>query len=168
MSKKSCEVAVTMKSPSFNEFRLRRLGALAICVYVSLAGCASGPAGVGPRVTIVQTSAVLPIRAAADTSVPVTYRLDVSNPLDRDVTLTSIQIETVGLSGSYTMNPVRHAFNQIIKAHTSASFSVRAWVRPLQINEYGGLSSPVLVRGNAQFQSSEGALRSAFAERLDQ
>jgi hypothetical protein len=157
-----------MRVPSFKEPRLPVTGALAVCALaIVLANCASSSV-VRPRVAVEQTSAVLPVRTATDTNVPVTYRLDVSNPLDHDVTLTSIQIETVGLTGSYTMKPVRHAFNQIIKAHTSASFSIRAWVQPLQINQYGRLTSPVMVRGNVQFQSPKGAIRSAFAERLDQ
>ena len=158
-----------MKRPSFFEFRFRTLGPLAACaLVVLLTGCASRPSGPRPLVTIKQTSDVLPILNSTTTNVPVTYRLDVSNPLDRDVTLTSVSLETVGVAGSYTLKPVRHAFNQLIKAHSSASISIRAWVQPLQIKDYGRLSSPVVVRGNAQFQSSEGALRSGFSERLDQ
>jgi hypothetical protein len=158
-----------MKNLSVVDARSAALGVIALCALSVLPGCASTPTSNSrPQVTIKQTSAVVPIRAATQTNVPVTYRLDVSNPLDHDVTLTSVMIETIGESGSYSMKPLRHSFRRTIKAHTVESFAIRAWVLPLQMNEQGRLSTPVMVRGNAQFQSAEGNLRSGFAERLDQ
>jgi hypothetical protein len=169
MLRKQREEGVTMKSLSVFDLRSRAFGAFALCVSVAmLSGCASTASAPHPQVTIAQTSAVMPIRAAVFTNVPVTYRLDVSNPLDHDVTLTSVMIETIGQSGSYSMKPLRHSFSRIIRAHTKESLDIRAWVQPLQMNEQGRLSTPVLIRGNAQFQSAEGSVRSAFAERLDQ
>ncbi len=158
-----------MKSRVVSDLRSRTLGALTLCVLTDvLSACASGASSPRPQVTIAQTSAVMPIRAATSTNVPITYRIEVSNPLDHDLTLTSVQIETIGVAGAYSMKPLRHSFSRIIKAHSQDSFDIRAWVLPLQMNEQGKFSTPVVVRGNAQFQSAEGPVRSAFAERLDQ
>lgn len=110
----------------------------------------------------------MPIRAADQTLVPVTYNLEVTNPLNNQVTLTSVQIETVGLSGSYSMKPVRHSFTEVIPAHGTALLAIRAWVQPLQMNEQGKLSSPVMLRGTAHFTSMGKALHSGFAQRLQQ
>jgi hypothetical protein len=131
--------------------------------------CASSPAATdAPTVTIAQTSVVHPIRAQSATVVPVTYRLDVTNAFDNDVTLTALQIETIGSSGSYTMKAVKHRFSEVIPAHGSKSIDIRAWVLPVQINEGGSLNTPVVVRGIAQFASKGTTLRRGFTETLEQ
>lgn len=134
----------------------------------TLIGCASRPATgrtARPTVTIAQTSAVAPLRVALQGGVPVDYRLDIANPLDHSVTLTSVEIETVGLSGGYTMKRVRHAFAQIIPAHTTATIALRAWVQPLQETDTGQVASPVMLRGTARFEAKGSMIQSAFAGR---
>jgi hypothetical protein len=130
-------------------------------------GCTS-TSTVAPIVTISQTSNITAIRAASETAIPVTYRLDVTNPLDDPVTLLSVEIETVGESGAYAMRRVRHSFNQKIAAHTSSAIDLRAWVRPLLITESGRVVTPVMLRGTARFESMGSTIQSAFTGRLAQ
>ena len=98
--------------------------------------------------------------------IPVEYQLDVTNPLDHSVTLLSVEIETVGLSGGYTMKRVRHEFAQEIPAHTTATIPIRAWVQPLQETETGQVVNPVMLRGIAKFDSMGRMTRSAFTGRV--
>jgi hypothetical protein len=103
---------------------------------------------------------------ATQTAVPVDFRLDITNPLDYAVTLTSVEIETVGASGGYTMKRVRHAFSQEIPANTSANIPLRAWVQPLQMDERGRVSSPVMLRGTARFDARDTTIQTAFTGRV--
>ena len=123
-----------------------------------------------PTVTIAQTSKVSPVRsgsgAASSTAVPVDFRLEVANPLDHAVTLTSVEIETVGASGGYLMQRVRHRFAQLIPAHGKVSLDVRAWVQPLQETDRGQVVSAVMLRGTARFESNGNTIQTAFAGRL--
>ncbi len=137
----------------------------------ALIGCASRPATrrvLAPTVTIAQTSAVAPLRAAPQTAVPVDYRLDVTNPFDYSVTLTSVEIETVGVSGGYAMNRVRHSFARVIPPHTTATIELRAWVQPLQETDTGQVVNAVMLRGTARFLSFGSTIQSAFTGRLRQ
>jgi hypothetical protein len=133
------------------------------------ARCASTSAsGAAPSVTIAQTSAVDPVGVPSgqQTGVPVEYRLDVVNPLDHAITLTSVEMETVGSSGGYLMKRVRHSFAEVIPARGSAAIPVRAWVQPLQLSDTGRVSTPVLLRGSARFDSQEGTIKATFAASL--
>ena len=97
---------------------------------------------------------------------PVEYRLQISNPFDHPVTLTSIEVETVGVSGAYAMKRVRHIFTKEIAPHTSDTVNFRAWVQTLQENESGDVKSPVMLRGTARFESIAGGMQTAFAARV--
>jgi len=128
-------------------------------------GCVSQPPG--PTVSIEQTSSVAAIRVGTPSGgLPVDYRLEVTNPLDNPVTLTAVEIETVGLSGGYMMNRVRHKFAQVIPPHGTTSIDLRAWVYPLQQTDSGQVASPVMLRGIAKFDSMGTTIRRAFAGRL--
>lgn len=134
-------------------------------LFVTLIGCASAPSLV-PTVTIAQISAAAPLQIATQSGVPVDYRLDVTNPLDHPVTLTGVEIETVGVSGAYMMKRVRHPFAHVIPPHGTASIDLRAWVYPLQQTDSGQVASPVMLRGIARFDSMGTTIRRAFAGRL--
>ena len=139
--------------------------ALLISMAVLVAGCASQPAG-RPTVTLSQISKVEVVLAASQTAVPVDYRLDVSNPLDHHITLESVEIETVGQSGSYHLKRVRHPFEQIVPARSSATVDIRAWVTPLQDTVAGRIGNAVMLRGSARFDSRGETVRSAFVARF--
>ena len=133
-----------------------------------IAGCASGPAAMAPILNIVQISRVSPVRTAAETTVPVDYRIDIENPLDHSVTLVGVEIETVGESGGYLMRRVRHRFSQVVPAHGSSSINLRAWVQPLQMTDSGQVVTAVMLRGTARFESEGSIVQSAFTKRLAQ
>jgi hypothetical protein len=149
---------------------MRALAVPVLCLAVlsSLSGCASSgtSASGAPTVTISQTSAVDPFQAAQSTGVPVEFRLDVVNPLDVPVTLTAVELETVGASGGYQLKRVRHPFTEVVAAKSSSSIALRAWVQPLQVSETGRVSTPVILRGSAMFDSPSGSLKSNFAATL--
>lgn len=97
---------------------------------------------------------------------PVEYRIDINNPFDEPLTLTSVEIETVGETGAYALKRVRHAFSRTIAPHSRDMFIIRAWVRTIQESDTGEVGMPVNVRGVAQFDSTAGARRTAFTARV--
>jgi hypothetical protein len=139
-----------------------RILCLAVATFI---GCASQRPTI-PTVAIAQISPVEILRAAPQSGVPVEYRLDVTNPLDHPVTLTSVEIETVGMAGAYKMKRVRHTFSREIPPRTTDTIALRAWVQPLQETMAGRITSPVMVRGIARFESMGRAIQSAFTARL--
>src|SRR5437867_8858368 len=82
-----------------------------------------------PLVSIKQLSAVAPLRITVEGGLPVAYEIEITNPFDHLVTLTSIEVETIGDSGAYSMRRVRHAFSQDIAPHAIATVGFRAWVQ---------------------------------------
>jgi hypothetical protein len=138
-----------------------------LCSIVILTACASGQAPT-PEVTITQTSRVETIRAANQTAVPVEFHLEITNPLNHAVTLVGVEIETVGESGGYVMQRVRHKFTKEIAAHAKESIDLRAWVRPTQETDTGRIVTAVMIRGTARFESMGSTIQSAFTGRLAQ
>jgi hypothetical protein len=137
-------------------------------VLIVTIACASRPAGPprSPYVTITQLSQVAPLRVSLDGGLPVQYRLEVTNPFDHPVTLTSVEVETVGDSGAYAMKRVRHAFTRNIAAHAVDTVDFRAWVQTLSQSEMGEVRNPVMVRGTARFQSVAGVMQTTFSGRV--
>jgi hypothetical protein len=139
-----------------------------LAVAFLVARCASAPS-VAPTVIVAQTSEVVPVGASPTTRVPVDFRLDLTNPLQKPVTLKAVELETVGPSGGYEMKRVRHSFTEVIPAGGRSSINIRAWVQPLQLSETGRVVSGVMLRGVARFESSDGAtLRTMFTAQIRQ
>jgi hypothetical protein len=146
----------------------------ALFLAVVAIGCASGgPAQKTPQVTIAQVSrveplrlAVLPLDAGVSHGVPVDYEISVTNPFAHPVSLTSVEFETVGSAGAYSLKRVRHAFALTISPGSATKVPVRAWVQPLQDTDAGDVNGPVTVRGTASFLSEGGAMKTGFAARV--
>jgi hypothetical protein len=119
-------------------------------------------------VTIAQTSRVETIRAAHQTAVPVEFHLEITNSLDHPVTLVGVELETVGESGGYAMQRVRHKFAKVIPARAKEAIDLRAWVRPMQETDTGRIVTAVMIRGTARFESMGSTIQSAFTGRLAQ
>jgi hypothetical protein len=111
---------------------------------------------------------VQPLRTLSETAVPVEFRLDIENPLDHQVTLLTVEMETVGETGGYFMPRVRHTFSKSIAAHKTESLDIRTWVRPLQETDTGNIVTAVMIRGTARFDSNGTTIQSAFTGRLSQ
>lgn len=142
-------------------FRMVRSAVPAFALLLLVAACASGPSAT-PRVTLAQISGVPTIQIESASGLPMEYRLTVDNPLDHPVTLVSIEVESVGNSGAYFMNRVRHNFDQSIAANSSGAIDFRAWVQPLNRDTRGDMSSPVMLRGTARFETPNGVIRTNF------
>lgn len=147
--------------------------AILFLLIASLGCAAGGPARTSPTVTISQISQVAPVRLAElplDMSVahgvPVDYEIKVTNPFDYPISLTSVEVETVGSSGAYSMKRVRHAFSLVIDPRSAAVLPIRAWVQPLLASDTGDVNGPVTVRGSASFTSEAGAIKTGFAARV--
>jgi hypothetical protein len=146
----------------------------AFLLCIAALGCAAGgPAPTSPPVTISQVSKVAPLRtatlpldASASHGVPVDYEIKVTNPFDYPVSLISVEVETVGESGAYSMKRVRHAFAITINPRSAAVLPIRAWVQPLQDTDTGDVNGPVTVHGIASFASEGGAMKTRFAARV--
>lgn len=132
-----------------------------------LGACASTSTAV-PTIAVTQTSRVGALTASPGTAVPVDFRLAIANPLEHPVTLTSVEIETVGVAGGYQMRRVRHRFDRTIPPKSSDSIEIRAWVQPLQVSQDESVVTSVIVRGVAQFDSAAGPVKSGFTARLNQ
>ena len=143
---------------------------VAVVMVLFAIACASQPSGTAtgaPDVVLSQTSQMPMHGAVADprSGIPVTYRLEITNPFDYPVTLVSVEIESVGTSGAYALRRVRHAFSQVIPPRSKESLDFRAWVHRLQVDTRGQSDSPVNLRGTARFESEAGVMRRNFVAR---
>jgi hypothetical protein len=136
----------------------------AVLVLAVVASCASSSSSI-PEVSIAQITPFSEFQVRVESGLPMDYRLTIDNPSDHAVTLMSVEVETVGTSGGYAMNRVRHAFSRQIPAKSSDSVEFRAWVQPLTRDQKGDVSSPVLLRGTARFETPYGIVRRNFANR---
>ncbi|HEV7243215.1 MAG TPA: hypothetical protein VGQ36_28570 [Thermoanaerobaculia bacterium] len=121
-----------------------------------------------PRVKIEQVGDVLVMGVAPSGGIPMEYRLTIENPFDHEVKLRSVEIETVGQSGGYSMNRVRHPFDETIAARASHELSFRAWIRVLTEGETRSVDHPVMLRGTARFDSSSGGMTRNFFARANE
>ena len=152
-------------------------GLVAVGFVLAATACASQPAPrqagtvKGPEVVLLQTSKVPDVRIeelvtdAHKNRLSMNYQLQIVNPLEYPVKLVSVEIESVGVSGAYSMNRVRHAFERTIAAKATDTIDLRAWVQPLQRDLLGNTDNPVMLRGTARFTSENGTLRRNFVAR---
>lgn len=146
---------------------MRRM-AVVVVITLLLVACASGGGSTAPRVPQVDIEQLSTVaRNVRSTSgLPVDFRVTVHNPLDHPVTLTALEIETVGASGAYRMKRVRHKFETPIGPQATETIELRAWVTPLQLDEVGEVKGPVSVRGLARFSTANGPLQTTFSDRV--
>lgn len=147
--------------------RLRsNIFALLFTVLLALAAaCATSGADQPPQVALVQMSHLPNTRVPSASGLPIQYQLKISNDLPYPVTLVSVEVESVGQSGAYEMKRVRHQFDRIIAANSVEAIDLRAWVQPLQADVSGMVTTPVMLRGSARFDSAKGSMRRNFVGR---
>jgi hypothetical protein len=141
--------------------------AAVVFAVVLLAACASSSSQrtLVPGVKLAQVGSVPEMLVDSVSGLPVDFRVDIDNPAEEAVTLVSIEVEAVGNSGAYAMNRVHHAFSRLIPAKSSETVSFRAWVQPLSRDQKGDVSSPVMLRGTARFQTASGVIKRNFVSR---
>lgn len=143
----------------------------AALLLAGLAGCASQSGSTGPRAPAVKLSQSSTVSKVGGTTslrggLPVEFRLAVENPFDHAVTLTALEVETVGESGAYVMRRVKHRFQKVIAAKSTEEIDFRAWVQPLSNDDSRNVSMPVQMRGVATFESEAGPMKRAFSDRV--
>ena len=143
---------------------MRGLTTVALLCFIA---CSTGQvAQKAPAISVKQVSTVSPIIVRTTSAVPVDYNIEIANRLEEPLTLTALEIETVGESGGYSMKRVRHTFSIVIASGDTTVVPIRAWVVPLQSNDRGDITGNVNVRGVATFTASNGVLKTAFANRV--
>ena len=142
----------------------RDFGPALLFLLLLAAACASSAPG--PAVSIKQLSEVAQATIRPESGLPVVYEIAITNPFDHPVTLTSVEVETVGTSGAYAVKRVKHAFDREIAPHGTDAVQIRAWVQPLLLNENDQSSTPVMMRGTARFKSASGVMQTAFTGRV--
>lgn len=121
-----------------------------------------------PRVKVEQMENVLAMGVAPSGGIPMEYRLTIDNPFDHEVKLVSVEVETVGQSGGYAMNKVRHPFDETIAARASRELHFRAWIRVLTESDTRSVDHPVMLRGRARFDSPSGTMTRNFFARANE
>lgn len=146
-------------------FRSTAMAALVPLLLVLFTVACASSSDQALAVRLVQVSELPNSRVESASGLPIYYQLQVSNDLSYPVTLVSVEVESVGQSGAYELKRVRHSFDRVIGANSTDSIDLRAWVQPLQADVSGRVSSPVMLRGSAQFESTGGVLRRNFVGR---
>ena len=137
---------------------------IAIVLTAALAGCAStqSESGMGhakvkltePELTIVQTSLVPQVARDITGPIPVHYKMRVANKSGEPITLTSLQLQSVGY-GAYSLQSQSHPFKQKIAPD---HFEIVEFWMPATIQDASlyGANGPVTLRAVAHFDSPVG------------
>lgn len=125
------------------------LSALAI---VLLAGCASNMSSSGPPVSV----RVSQMNASSNVfyfpgPVPLEYAVTITNPTDVPLTLTSLDLQTIG-PGAYFLRTAPTPMNLSIAPHATATYAISVWGRSR--GGYIASTEPVSLRGIAYFKGA--------------
>jgi hypothetical protein len=140
---------------------------LALVLAAAVAGCASSQSGSGlghtkvniiePEVTFIQTSLVAQVARDMTGNIPVRYQVRVANKSGEPITLTRIDVQSVG-EGAYSLRPQSHPFKKVIGPDQFEL--VDFWVPAFISDEFGptvyGANGPVTLRSVAHFDSPVG------------
>ncbi len=144
---------------------------LAVLTHGLLSACASqGTAAQEERAPLVKLEQVGDVPAMGvqpDSGIPMQYRLTIENPFGHEVKLVSVEIQSVGDAGGYSMNRVRHPFSETIAAGEKREVNFRAWVHVLTEGEMRSVDHPVLLRGVARFEGPSGGMSRNFSARVN-
>ncbi|MDQ6801816.1 MAG: hypothetical protein M3041_13365 [Acidobacteriota bacterium] len=128
----------------------RAVSAVAVVVLLSGCGSSSNPAS-GPdvRVHLEQVSGPPDVYYFAG-PVNIQYRLSIANPTDEPLTLTRLDLQTLG-SGAYSLRAAATPMNLKVPPNANASYLISVWGRAN--GGYLSAGEPVTIRGTAYFQS---------------
>lgn len=145
------------------------IAVLATFLALGFLACTSqqGADSPAPEVRIEQVGRLMALGVQPSGGIPMQYRLTITNPLDHEVRLVSVEVQSVGGAGGYTMNRVRHAFDQVIAARGSHHLDFRAWVRVATEGEMRSVDHPVLIQGLARFAGPAGSMTRNFSARVN-
>jgi len=147
---------------------------VALVLAAALAGCASSTSesGLGharvnliePEVTFTQTNVVAEVARDITGNVPVRYQVRVANKSGEPITLTRIDVQSLG-AGAYTLIPQSRPFKQKIAPD---HFEVVEFWAPAYIGDptVYGANGPVTLRAVAHFDSPVGQFQSIVVQQV--
>jgi len=143
---------------------MRKIFFVALALTALLAGCTSSTSDSGlgratanlvqPELTFQQVSIVPQVARHVTGNVPVHYRVRVANKSAEPITLTRIEVRSIGM-GAYTLNPQSHPFKKMVAPD---HFEVVDFWLPAVIDDptVYGANGPVTLRAVAHFDSPVG------------
>ncbi len=124
----------------------------AFAAIVLLAGCASNMSSSGPPVTV----QIAQINASSNVfyfpgPVPLEFAVTINNPADVPLTLTRLDLQTIG-PGAYFLRTAPTPMNLRIAPHAAATYTISIWGRSR--GGYIASTEPVTLRGIAYFDGT--------------
>ena len=131
-----------------------------------LVACASSTLSSGPPVTVqleqVNTPSDIFYFAGP---VNIQYRVLVSNPTSQPLTLSRLDLQTIG-PGAYSLRAGNTPMNLKVPPNSTAAFLISVWGRAR--GGYLTADEPVTIRGTAYLQGSSGSFLKVFNQNLAQ
>ena len=136
--------------------------ALALC----LAACASSKSSSGPNVSVelaqlTDASDVFYMRGP----VSIQYQLAISNPTSQPLTLTRLDLQTLG-PGAYSLRANGTPMNLTVAPNATSNYTISVW--GYSNGGYLRSSEPVTLRGTAYFKGTSGSFMRIFNENIPQ
>jgi hypothetical protein len=144
------------------------------CAVLVISGCTStkSDSGLGrakvvvaePEIVITQVSQVPAAARYISGGLPVKYQVRVANHAKESITLTRLDLQTMG-DGAYTLNPTSRPFK--MKVAPDGLEAAEFWV-PAVINDVTvyGANGPVTLRCVAQFDSPMGQFQHVVVQQV--
>ena len=135
---------------------------LAVC----LAACASSKSSSGPNVSV----ELAQLTAANDVfymrgPVSIQYQLAISNPTTQPLTLTRLDLQTLG-PGAYSLRANGTTMNLSVAPNSTSNYTISVW--GYSNGGYMRSSEPVTLHGTAYFKGPSGSFLRIFNENIPQ
>ena len=144
---------------------MKRATLLALAVY--LAACASSQSSSkGPNVTV----ELAQLTTASDVfylrgPVSIQYQLAISNPTAQPITLTRLDLQTLG-PGAYSLRANGTPMNLSVAPNSTSNYTIAVW--GYSNGGYVASTEPVTLRGTAYFKGPSGSFLRIFNENIPQ
>ena len=140
--------------------------ALVAALLLVVSGCASSRQSSGPPVSV----EIQQIGGGQNIfyyrgPISVQYRVSITNPTNQPLTLTRLDLQTIG-PGAYSLRANGTPVNLRIPPNTTTSYNVSAW--GYARGGYLASTTPVSLRGTAYFQGPSGSFLKMFNENINQ
>ena len=132
-----------------------------------LACTSAAPAVTPPEIDFVQLSGPAE-QNYAQGDIEIQYGLRIRNEAATPITLRTIQVQSVGLGGSYRLRPNTYYFERAVQPQQSED--VTFWAKAISQGDAAAndISAPITVRVTAIFDSPAGSFRRVFSKMLAQ
>ncbi len=136
----------------------------ALTLAILLFACASSNQSSGPNVSL----QLEPVNAPRDVfyfagPVNLQYRLTINNPTNQPLTLSRLDLETIG-PGAYSLRTSATPMNLKVGPNGTSSYLISVWGRTR--GGYLAASEPVTIHGTAYFRGSSGSFIRLFNQNI--